>query len=201
MFQIWWNKDSISMLGQFRIKSSRQLVILLLLLLLLIPVTSYYLIHTTEGINKFAKVGDFPQTSIEDFKDSLNNLVHQSQHLTKSYHDEIGKWRMHQYDNYTLAYITDTFIPKFENLTNIARIMTYPEDYKYVHEALVNSLSFETDSYRHFREYLLSGNITEDEISNKLFSRAFEYEQIYSEFLSTSPPAPMESITKFISLD
>ena len=198
MFQTWWNQDSISMLGQFRIKSSRQLVILLLL----IPVTSYYLIHTTEGINKFTKVSDFPQTSIEDFKDSLNNLVHQSQHLTKSYHDEIGKWRMHQYDNYTLAYITDTFIPKFENLINIARIMTYPEDYKYVHEALVNSLSFETDSYRHFREYLLSGNITEDEISNKLFSRAFEYEQIYSEFLSAiPPPTPMKNITKFISLD
>lgn len=185
------------MSGQFRIKSSRQLVILLLL----IPVTSYYLIHTTEGINKFAKVSDFPQTSIEDFKDSLNNLVHQSQHLTKSYHDEIGKWRMHQYDNYTLAYITDTFIPKFENLTNIARIMTYPEDYKYVHEALVNSLSFETDSYRHFREYLLSGNITEDEISNKLFSRAFEYEQIYSKFLSTTPPTPRQNVTTLISLD
>jgi hypothetical protein len=187
------------MLGQLRTKTSRQFVILFLLLL--IPVISFYLIHTTEGINKFAKVSDFPQTSIEDFKDSLNNVVHKSQHLTKSYHDEIGKWRMHQYDNYTLAYITDTFIPKFEKLTNIARIMTYPEDYKYVHDALVNSLSFETDSYRHFREYLLSGNITEDEISNKLFSRAFEYEQIYSEFLSTTPPIPMENITKFISLD
>ena len=197
MFQIWSNQDSISMLGQFRIKSSRQLVILLLL----VPVISYYLIHTTEGINKFANLSDFPQTSIEDFKDSLNNLVHQSQHLTKSYHDEIGKWRMHQYDNYTLAYITDTFIPKFENLTNIARIMTYPENYKYVHEALVNSLSFETDRYRQFREYLLSGNITEDEISNKLFSQAIEYEQIYSEFLYTIPPTPMKNITKFISLD
>ena len=185
------------MLRQFRIKSSRQLVILLLL----VPVISYYLIHTTEGINKFVNLSDFPQTSIEDFKDSLNKLVHQSQHLTKSYHNEIGKWRMHQYDNYTLAHITDTFIPKFENLTNIARVMTYPEDYKYVHEALVNSLSFETDSYRHFREYLLSGNITEDEISNKLFSRAFEYEQIYSEFLSTTPPTPRQNVTTLISLD
>ena len=199
MFRIWRNKDSISMLRQLRTKTSRQLVILFLLLLT--PVFSFYLIHTTEGINKFAKVSYFPQTSIEDFKDSLNNVVHQSQHLTKSYHDEIGKWRMHQYDNYTLAYITDTFIPKFEKLTNIARIMTYPEDYKYVHDALVNSLSFETDSYKHFRVYLLSGNITEDEISNKLFSRAFEYEQIYSEFLSSTPPTSMKNTTKLISLN
>lgn len=184
------------MLWHFRTKLSKHLMILLL-----IPVISYYLLHPTEGINKFAKVSDFPQTSIEDFKDSLNNLVHQSQHLTKSYHDEIGKWRMHQYDDRTLAYITDTFIPKFQNLTNIARIMSYPKDFHYVHEALVNSLSFETDSYKHFREYLLSGNKTEDEISNKLLSRAFEYEQIYSEFLSTIPPTPIENITKFISMD
>lgn len=183
------------MFGQFRTKLGRQLLVLLL-----IPVTSYFLIHTTEGINKFENVSDSPQTSIEDFKDSLNNVVHQSQHLTKSYHDEIGKWRMHQYDNYTLAYITDTFIPKFENLTDIARKITYPEDYKYVHEALVNSLSFETDSYKHFREYLLSGNITEDEISEKLFSRAFEFEQIYSKFLSSTPPTPGRNITKLISL-
>jgi len=35
-------------------------------------------------------------------------------------------------------------------LVHPARIMTYPEDYKYVHDALVNSLSFETDSYKHF---------------------------------------------------
>jgi len=73
------------------------------------------------------------------------------------------------------------------NLTNIARVMTYPEDYKYVHDALVNSLSCEADSYKHFKEYLLSGNIMEDEISNKLFSRAFEYEQIYSEFFPQLP--------------
>ena len=79
--------------------------------------------------------------------------------------------------------------------------MTYPEDYKYVHDALVNSLSFETDSYKHFRVYLLSGNITEDEISNKLFSRAFEYEQIYSEFLSSTPPTSMKNTTKLISLN
>lgn len=184
------------MLEQFRTKLSRPLVILIL-----VPIISYCLLHPTEGINKFAKVSDFSQTLIEDFKDSLNNLVHQSQHLTKSYHDEIGKWRMHQYDDRTLASITDKFIPKFENLTNIARIMIYPEDFNYVHEALVNSLSFETDSYKHFREFLLSGNITEDEISNKLLSRAFEYEQIYSEFLSAIPPTPVENITKFISMD
>jgi hypothetical protein len=177
------------------------ILLFFLFFLFLIPITFSYFVHTTEGINTFAKVSDFSDTTIDDFRSSLNNLVHQSQHLTKSYQDEIGRWRMQEYDDSTLAHITDTFIPKFENLTNIARVMTYPEDYKYVHDALVNSLSCEADSYKHFKEYLLSGNITEDEISNKLLSRAFEYEQIYSEFLSTTPPIPMKNMTKFMGLD
>ncbi len=161
----------------------------------------YYLNYTAESINNYAKVRDFPQTSLEHFKESFDNVVHQSQHLTKSYNDEIGKWRIYQYDNYALAYITDIFIPKFENLTNTARNITYPEDYKYVHDALVNSLKFETDSYRHFREYLLSGNSTEDEISTELFSRAFEYEQIYSEFLPSTPSTRTQNLPNLIGLD
>ena len=147
------------MFVQLRAASSIQLMIFLSLS---ISIISYYLNYTAESINNYAKVKTFPQSWLEHFKESLDNVVHQSQHLTKSYNNEVGKWRIYQYDNYALAYITDIFIPKFENLTNTARNITYPEDYKYVHDALVNSLKFETDSYRHFREYLLSGNTTED---------------------------------------
>jgi|ERR1051325_141638 len=186
------------MFVQLRAASSIQLMIFLSLS---ISIISYYLNYTAESINNYAKVKTFPQSWLEHFKESLDNVVHQSQHLTKSYNNEVGKWRIYQYDNYALAYITDIFIPKFENLTNTARNITYPEDYKYVHDALVNSLKFETDSYRHFREYLLSGNTTEDEISTELFSRAFEYEQIYSKFLSSTPSTPTQNLTKLIGLD
>jgi hypothetical protein len=56
--------------------------------------------YTAESIDNYAKVSHFPHSSLEYFKESLDGVVHQSQHLTKSYNDEIGKWRVYQYDNY-----------------------------------------------------------------------------------------------------
>ena len=127
------------------------------------------------------------KTSLQEFRSSLSGIVNQSLILTKSYHDEIGKWA-NQYDNSTLISITDSFVPKFENLVNSAQNMTFPKDYKNINDALVNSLKSETDSYKHFRNYLVSGNKTEDEISTDLLTKALQYEMIYSEFLSKPLP-------------
>ena len=128
------------------------------------------------------------KTSLQQFRSSLSGIVNQSMILTKSYQDEIGKWMSHQYGNSTLISITDSFVPKFENLVNSAQNMTFPKDYKNIHDALVNSLKSETDSYKHFRNYLVSGNKTEDEISTDLLTKALQYEMIYSEFLSKPLP-------------
>lgn len=124
------------------------------------------------------------QTDLEKFRSDLNNIVKQSGNLTESYNVEIGKWLSKQYDNSTLVSITDLFLPKFESLVKIAENMTYPTEFKYVHDALVNSLKSETESYKHFRNYLLFRNNTEDAISTDFLSRAYQYEQIYSKFLS-----------------
>jgi hypothetical protein len=128
------------------------------------------------------------KTSLQQFRSSLSGIVNQSLILTKSYQDEIGKWMSHQYDNSTFVSITDSYIPKFENLVNSAQNMTFPKDYKNIHDALVNSLNSETDSYKHFRNYLVSGNKTENEISIDLLSKAWQYEMTYSKFLSNPLP-------------
>jgi hypothetical protein len=124
------------------------------------------------------------QTDLEKFHSDLNNIVKQSGNLTESYNVEISKWLSKQYDNSTLVSITDLFLPKFESLVKIAENMTYPTEFKYVHDALVDSLKSETESYKHFRNYLLFGNNTENAISIDFLSRAYQYEQIYSKFLS-----------------
>jgi hypothetical protein len=128
--------------------------------------------------------GALSQTDLEKFRSDLNNIVKQSENLTESYNVEIGKWLSKQYDNSTLVSKTNLFVPKFESLVKSAENMTYPTDFKYVHEALVNSLNSETESYKHFRNYLLSGNNTENTISIDFLSIAYQYEQIYSRFLS-----------------
>ena len=128
------------------------------------------------------------KTSLQQFRSSLSGIVNQSLILTKSYQDEDWKVESNQYDNSTLISITDSFVPKFVNLVNSAQNMTFPKDYKNIHDALVNSLKSETDSYKHFRNYLVSGNKTENEISTDLLTKALQYEMIYSEFLSNPLP-------------
>jgi hypothetical protein len=139
------------------------------------------------------------QSDLKHFRSTLSHIVNESQQLTKSYQDEIRKWTSGQYDNYTLISITDSYLPKFDNLISNAKNMIYPIEYKYVHEALVNSLNSETESYRHFRDYLASGNKTEDDVSTDLLSKAFQYEQIYSKFLSVPFPTPDQNVTKRIN--
>ena len=171
-----------------------------LLLTLIFPYTYSY----SSTIGESYKNSDIiaiatSQSDLEYFRSALSHIVNESQQLTKSYQDEIRKWTSGQYDNYTLISITDSFLPKFDNLTSNAKNMTYPNEYKYVHEALVNSLSSETESYRHYRDYLVSGNKTEDEVSTDLLSQAFQYEQIYSKFLSMPLPNPLQNQTKRIN--
>jgi hypothetical protein len=126
----------------------------------------------------------FAQSDSGKFRSDLNVIINQSGNLTGSYNVEVGKWLSKQYDNSTMINITDLFLPKFETLAKSAEHLEYPPDFKYVHDALVNSLKSETESYSHFRNYLVSGNSTENESSTNLLSDAYRYEQIYSRFLS-----------------
>ena len=126
----------------------------------------------------------FSQSDDQNFRLDLNNIVNKSQALTKNYQNEIGKWTKHQINNATLISITDSYIPKFVDLTNLARNITYPAELKPIYDALVNSLASETDSYKHFRSYLATGNKTEDYISTDLLTRALQNEFKYAEFLS-----------------
>lgn len=156
----------------------------------------FYYVSVVDGANNSSDSSLIQvQSEIQEFRSSLSNIVNQSQILTKLYQDEIGKWNSKQYDNSTMISITDSYIPKFEKITSSARNLTYPKDYKYVYDALVNSLKSETESYKHFKNYLLSGNKTEDEISTDLLTKSFEDEMIYSKFLSMSLQQPAQTVT------
>jgi hypothetical protein len=124
------------------------------------------------------------QPDLGKFRSDLISIIAKSTNLTTSYNDEVGKWLLKQHDNSTMISITDSFLPKFEALVKSAENVSYPTDSKYVYDALVNSLKSETESYKHFRNYLISGNSTENETSTDLLSDAYRYEQIYSKFLS-----------------
>jgi hypothetical protein len=137
------------------------------------------------GFLMFAKgIIAFSQSEEQNFRLELNTIVNKSQALTKNYQSEIGKWTTHQINNTTLISITDSYIPKFVDLTYLARNISYPAELIPIYDALVNSLASETDSYKHFRSFLATGNKTEDDISTDLLTRALQNEFKYAEFLS-----------------
>ena len=121
--------------------------------------------------------------SIQVFTDSLRVLVSKSNELTSKYQQELGKWTTKENDNSTMITITDNYLSQFEELENEARNLVVPNGQENISDSFIKSINSEASSYEHFKNYLITGNKTEDELSIDDLSLAFQYEQVYSSFL------------------
>jgi hypothetical protein len=76
-----------------------------------------------------------------------------------------------------MALITDKYLPQFQKLVSRAQVLQ-PTTTKYLQakELYIKSLQSEIGSYMHFRNFLITGNKTEDDISTQLLSNALKYE-------------------------
>lgn len=123
------------------------------------------------------------KTTLQIFIDSLRGLVSKSTELTSKYQLELGKWATKENDNSTMITITDRYLPQFEELENEASDLAVPIGHENIKESFIKSISSEGASYEHFKNYLTTGNRTENDLSNEEFSLAFQYEQVYAAFL------------------
>lgn len=123
------------------------------------------------------------KTTLKVFIDSLRGLVSKSTELTAKYQIELGKWTTKENDNSTMISITDRYLPQFKELENEANSLDVPFGQENIKESFIKSISSEAASYEHFKNYLSSGNRTENDLSNDKFSLAFQYEQVYATFL------------------
>jgi hypothetical protein len=122
-------------------------------------------------------------TTFKVFIDSLRGLVSKSTELTTKYQLELGKWTTKENDNSTMISITDRYLSKFKELENEASNLAVPTGQENIKESFIKSISSEAASYEHFKNYLTTGNRTENDLSNEEFSLAFQYEQVYAAFL------------------
>src|SRR5437867_4578295 len=123
------------------------------------------------------------KSNVQVFSDSLSALVSKSQELTRKYQEEVGKWNMKKYDNLTMVTITDRYLSQFEELENEARNLTVPNGHDNIKNSFIRSLESEAASYEHFKNYLITGNRSEDQLSNDNLSLAYQYEKDYADFL------------------
>jgi hypothetical protein len=113
----------------------------------------------------------------QTFHQSYERLINDSHLLTQSYQGEIGKWLSKQNNNNTMIKITDNYLPKFQKLIDRAESLKPTADnYNQAKGLYIKSLQSEMESYRHFRNFLTTGNHIEDEKSTQLLSDALRYE-------------------------
>ena len=124
------------------------------------------------------------KSDIQVFRESLNNLVSKSQELTKKYQDEVGKWNMKIHDNLTMVTITDRYLTQFHALESDVKSLKVPNEYENIKDSFIRSLESEVASYQHFKNYLVTGNRSEDQLSIDNLSLAYQNEKTYSDFLS-----------------
>ncbi len=124
------------------------------------------------------------QSNTQIFTESLRVLVSKSGDLTRNYQEEVGNWNMEKLDNLTMVTITDRYLSQFEELENEAKALNVPNEYENIRDSFVSSVESEASSYKHFKNYLISGDKTEDQLSNDKLSLAFKQELVYADFLS-----------------
>ena len=124
------------------------------------------------------------KSNTQIFTESLRVLVSKSGDLTRNYQEEVGKWNMKKLDNLTMVTITDRYLSQFEELENDAKALNVPNEYENIKDSFVSSVESEASSYEHFKNYLISGDKTEDQLSNDKLSLAFKQELVYADFLS-----------------
>jgi len=129
------------------------------------------------NINNGISIVSNSSNVIQPFHVAYETLINDSRSLTQSYQSEIGKWQSKQYDNKTMILITDKYLPEFQKLVNRVQALQ-PTTAKYLQakSLYIKSIQSEIGSYVHFRNFLVTGNKTEDDISTQLLSNALKYE-------------------------
>jgi hypothetical protein len=134
-------------------------------------------ISNNDQSNNNNPVNDKAQTS--SFHNLYEKLVNDSNKFTQSYQNEIAKWLSKQYDNKTMISVTDNYLPKFQQLVDRAEaLQPSNSNLKYIQarDLYIKSLQSEIESYKHFRNFLVSGNSLENERSIQFLSDALKYE-------------------------
>jgi hypothetical protein len=129
---------------------------------------------TTNKTRQDSTIGD----AVHSFEESFTKLVNDTRSLSLSYQNEIGKWQLNQNDNGSMISITNDYLIKFQGIAKEFQELKPPsEGYRRALDLFTKSIQSEMASHIHFRNFLATSNLKEDERSIQLLSDAFKYEK------------------------
>ena len=116
------------------------------------------------------------QDGIIDDSKIIESLFDRVNIASNNYQSEISFLNQSINDNETKINTTQGYIDNLKDIILFAKKITVQQDYKPVLNNYIDSLESEIESYVHYNEYIITGNLTENKISMDLLSKAYNYE-------------------------
>ena len=106
--------------------------------------------------------------------DSVNSLSNEYY----QYESDIGKESVNNNNNNNMTIVnkTNEYIGNLEKIISLAKEYNIQEEYKPVLNNYINSLNNEIESHIHYKNYILTGNNTENKLAEDLLSNALNFE-------------------------
>jgi len=140
------------------------------LLCLIIVLTSIGFLNNAKAL--FHDQGSQQVGVIDDSKKIIESLFDRVNIASNNYQSEISSIN----DNKTMMNTTQGYIDNLKEIILFAKKTTVQHDYQPVLNNYIESIENEIESYVHYKEYIVTGNLTENKISMELLSKAYNYE-------------------------
>lgn len=118
------------------------------------------------------------QTAQDEYANYFAILTQESANLTRAYQDEIALWQLREISNETMVELTNHYLVNFTKQMNKFNQTESPDAFESAKKSLANSFHNEIKSYQSFRDYLLTGNESLNEISTNFLSESLKDEAI-----------------------
>jgi hypothetical protein len=117
--------------------------------------------------------------SIEESKKIIESLFNQVNNASANYQNDLDKLNLSINDNnnnLTIINKNQEYIDNLKEIISSAKSATVQQEYKSLLNNYIVSVESEMESYSWYNEYLLTGNLTENNLSMDLLSKAYNYE-------------------------
>lgn len=143
-----------------------------------------------------------PQNAtIDAFEDAFIGIVNDTRSLSLAYQDEIAKLQSGAYDNQTFVTVTDLYLQKYQQLLARADALkqwpgSLPLNYSKAIDLYSESINTEMMSQEHFRNYISTGDLSENERSLELLSDSLRFEiEAFNAFRSVANDTTVQNNT------
>ena len=146
----------------------------------------------TENQTEIQQSPSSQNATIHAFEDAFVAIVNDTRSLSLAYQDEIAKLQSGAYDNQTFVTITDLYLQMYQQLLSRADALKHwpaslPLNYSKAIDLYSESIRTEMMSHEHLRNYLSTGDLSENERSLELLSESLRFEiEAFSAFRSVA---------------